>query len=186
MSASAQKAIFTSLHQDYNTPREFLDPLEKAFGQVGLDPCSNEFSKVGARVEYRFERGENGLELPWNGFGLVFMNNPYDDMLRWWRKHAIEREDQDFECIALVPHRTDTEWYQDYAATCDAKVEWRGRLHFPRVMVPGPQLALFEGPSPSEEEDAGPSTFPAVGLYWGPRVRRFAHGFAPHGVVWSR
>lgn len=181
-------AIFTSLHQDYNTPREFLDPAREILGPIGLDPCSNEFSTVRARTEWRFERGEDGLARTWGGFGLVFMNPTYNALITWSRKLVSEVRAHDIEALALVPHRTDTVWYQDFASTCDAKVEWRGRLCFPRVMVPGPQLALFAGDDPSTEaeDDAGPSTFPAVGLYWGGRVRRFAQGFSKYGVVWSR
>lgn len=63
--------------QDWCTPTWILDAVRAAFGvlQIDLDPCSNDTSLVGARVEYKVP-ANNGLEDSWD-FPTVFVNPPF-------------------------------------------------------------------------------------------------------------
>jgi hypothetical protein len=68
--------IGTAARLDWNTPQRFLAAVRLAFGgRIGLDPCGNGSSKVGAVIEYRLERGEDGLALHW--VGQTFVNPPF-------------------------------------------------------------------------------------------------------------
>jgi hypothetical protein len=46
---------------------------------IGLDPFSNAQSIVGAKREFRLDRGEDALRLDWRGYGLVYANPPFGD-----------------------------------------------------------------------------------------------------------
>jgi hypothetical protein len=65
----------------------------------------------------------DGLAQPWHG--KVFMNSPYGLALRKWVPKAVH----EVECgnaelvVALVPAKTDTQWWQEYVLT-RARFEW--------------------------------------------------------------
>lgn len=179
------EGMFTSEYDDWCTPEDVLAPVrELAGGPVGLDPCSNAQSIVRATREYRLERGEDGLRLPWDGFGLVFGNYPYGDAIAAFMRRSDRYGAGGVEIVALVPNRSDTAWYQDNVANVAAKCEWRGRLVHPRGVADSPQVSLFpvDGPPPAPESGTAP--FPSALLYWGHRARRFAEIFGAFGKVW--
>lgn len=151
--------LMASESQEWNTPEEVLRPV-RAFDAIGLDPCSNERSIVGAAVEWRMERDGDSLLRCWAGLGLVFVNPPYSHHLRAWMAKCGS---SGAEVIALVPARTDARWWQEHAGMADAICFWRGRVRF----LGGEASAPF------------PSALP----YWGPRVDRFAEVFREVGIV---
>jgi hypothetical protein len=176
------KALFSSERQDHNTPDEVL-AVVRAFDTIDLDPCSNAQSIVGARVEWRLERGQDGLRKPWVGYGLVFVNWPYEDGLTWARKIANEARVHGAEIIGLGPARTDTEWFQDYIAKyADAMCFWRGRIKFGAGVPDVLQRSLFaanDQPHLKAPESGAP--FPSVLPYFGPRPDLFRHVFKDVG-----
>jgi hypothetical protein len=182
---SLNAGMYTSEHNDWNTPLCVLEPIrEFNGGQIGLDPASNAQSIVDATRDYRLERGENGLHLPWRGFGLVFLNPPYSDEIIPFMRRADEHGALGIEVIALVPNRSDTAWYQDNVANVAAKCEWRGRLIHPRGVADSSQVSLFPVDGPSPVPESGTAPFPSALLYWGHRARRFTEVFARFGKVW--
>lgn len=159
---------------DWNTPQEFLDVLYQ-FGPVALDPCSNENSKVIADRSYIFERGEDGLLLPWlhsfNTEGLwnslTFCNPPYGDSLPIWVQKASDEAKKGAEIITLTPSRTDTEWFQALQERATALAFWKGRLTFE---IPG--------------KEPEPAPFASLVGYFGPRRYRFADVFSARAKIW--
>lgn len=175
-------ALYSSEHQDWNTPECVLERV-RFVGPIALDPCSNAQSIVRARIEYRLERGEDGLKLPWDVGGLIFLNPPYDDEIAAFMRRANTCGQ---EVIALVPHRTDTAWYHENISNLAAKCEWRGRLKHMRGVADQRQRDMFGiAPVAAEEGDA-PAPFPSVVLYWGRRVVNFTAAFAGAGAIWTR
>jgi hypothetical protein len=72
---SAGRKINT-LSQDWGTPEKYVQAIREFFGgQVDLDPCSNKYSIVGARVEYVLPRND-GLKDSWNS-ERIYVNPPY-------------------------------------------------------------------------------------------------------------
>lgn len=118
-------ALYSSASPEWTTPTRILDPLERVYGLMDLDPCSeapsflaSEIYNVSARIHYHLKGGEgtsqppkNGLQEPW--FGKVFMNPPYGRTIKVWIQRAVDAyRNGDIEyCIALVPARTDTTWW---------------------------------------------------------------------------
>ena len=159
-------AMFSSAKDDWNTPASLL-VLVRQLGAIGLDPCSNAGSIVGAKVEWRLDHGDEGLALPWTGYGLTYVNPPYGaGIIDWVAKGATEFTAGiacENELVVLLPARTDTRWLQRWAAQADAICFLRGRLRF----LGAPSSAPF----------------PSCVAYWGPRVQSFIDTFAPEGRV---
>jgi hypothetical protein len=146
-------SLFSSERPDWNTPQRIIDVVrDVAGGDIGCDPCSNEGSKVGARVEYRLDRNQNGLELPWSS--LTYVNPPYGREIGQWTRRCLEVAKHDgVEVVALVPARVDARWFRDCweaAAICFVY----GRLRFLGAPASAP--------------------FPSALVYWGTWRNRFA------------
>lgn len=180
-------ALFSSESQTWNTPECVLERV-RAFEPILLDPCSNAGSIVGADLEWRIERGEDGLCRPWAPCdGLVYVNPPYDDLESWAAKMAEEAE-LGAEIIACIPARTETVAFQKHIlATCQAVCFWRGRLKFGAGPAAGSrQVSMFgERGRHCAVQATGDNTapFPSCLPYWGPRAERFAEVFASVGRV---
>ncbi len=180
MSLSA--ALFTSEAQTWNTPECVLERLRE-LGPIALDPCSNDSSIVGAREEWRIERGEDGLARPWHDVGLVYVNPPYDDLERWAAKMAREAA-RNVEIVACIPARTETVAFQKHILpTCTAIAFWKGRIKFGAGRAATAQASLFGAAETPLEEGENTAPFPSALPYWGTRPRRFARAFDSVGWV---
>ncbi len=72
-----------SLSVDWCTPDWICECLRELFGGApDLDPCSNPYSRVGARVEFTLDKGNDGLIDPWDGEN-VYVNPPFGK--GWWK-----------------------------------------------------------------------------------------------------
>jgi transcriptional regulator with XRE-family HTH domain len=111
------------------TPKEFLDDLTMAFGQIDLDPCGHLLSPV--RAERQIILPECGLRASWAGAKLVFINPPFSALTDWMIRAADACEGGEVERIALlIPVRTDADVYQRrLAPVCDT-LFLAGRLRF--------------------------------------------------------
>lgn len=162
LNATARRARFTSSAIDtYNTPEDFLEDFRE-LGPIGLDPCSNEGSIVGAVTEWRLERDGDSLLRSWLGFGLWFVNPPYGGALPAWIAKCDEQAAEGGEGFGLVPARTDTQWFDLMLERADVAL-LRGRL-------------TFKGAANS-------ALFPCAVPYWGPRRELFARVAAPHSTI---
>src|SRR5438270_10575273 len=90
-----------------------------------LDPCCPPTGKpewIPAR--HWFTIHDNGLLQPW--LGRVWLNPPYGPEVGRWLSRLVEHGDG----IALVPARTDTRWFHEYATKAGAICFLKGRPHF--------------------------------------------------------
>jgi phage N-6-adenine-methyltransferase len=159
------RGLMSSDRPDWNTPLEVLTPI-RLFGRIALDPCSNENSIVGAAREYRLDRGEDGLVLPWTGHSLVYVNPPYGrEIGAWVDKAAVSGASSGADIIMLVPARTDASWFHRAARTAQALCLWRGRLRF----LGAPSSAPF----------------PSALIYWGSGAPWFNTIFQTFGLVFD-
>jgi site-specific DNA-methyltransferase (adenine-specific) len=116
--------LFTSHRQTWKTPAATFEALDREFGFT-LDPCTVE------QTDY------DGLLASWEG-ERVFVNPPYSQCLGWIRKCYTEAPLAEV-IVALVPSRTDTAWFHEYALHADELRFVRGRLKFDD----GPNSAPF-------------------------------------------
>jgi phage N-6-adenine-methyltransferase len=117
-------AHFSSATDDWPTPQDFFDKVNEEFGFT-LDPCS---SADNAKCSNFFTKDDDGLAQEWTG--RVWMNPPYGRAIGAWMKKAYESAKSTAETVVcLVPARTDTAWWHEYAAKGEVRFI-RGRLKF--------------------------------------------------------
>ena len=104
------KVHFSSKTPEWSTPQDFFDELDKEFNFT-LDPCAN---KKNAKCPKYFNRKQDGLKQSWGG-ERVFMNPPYGREIGDWMRKAYEESLKGTLVVCLVPSRTDTRWWHDYA-----------------------------------------------------------------------
>ena len=115
---------FSSLSKEWTTPNELFHALNAEFGFT-LDPCS---THANAKCVRHFTREENGLTRTW-GKAIVFMNPPYGREIAHWMKKAYESSCYGATVVCLVPSRTDTRWWHEYAMLGEIRF-LMGRLKF--------------------------------------------------------
>lgn len=109
---------------EWPTPQWLFDALDKEFGFT-LDPCS---TAENAKCKRFFTAADNGLKQDW-GSETVFMNPPYGVAIGAWMRKALESARQGATVVCLVPARTDTKWWHDFAMKGEVRF-LRGRLYF--------------------------------------------------------
>jgi hypothetical protein len=150
-----QRPMLSSAADGWCTPPEVLAYVRELYGTIGLDPCSNGSSVVEARTAW--DTVANGLDRSWIGKGSVFVNPPYGDELPRWINKCRQEAAEGVEVLALVPSRTDTQWFRSVLASACVVGLWRGRIKF----LGAPNAAPF----------------PNVAIYWGPRSDEFVRTF---------
>ena len=103
----------------WGTPADIVERARRVMGRIDLDPCSSNYFQqtVQASKYYSLDdRGENGLELPWDG--RVFCNPPGGLVREFWKKAILSFPEQlvwvgfSLEQLALlvsdqIPHPLD-------------------------------------------------------------------------------
>lgn len=82
----------------------------KSLAPFDLDPCSGEFTDIG-KTNLWNGRGDNGLEMEWNGF--VWCNPPFSQKENW-----IEKMKYHNNGILLLPERGSSPWFGPLAEFC--------------------------------------------------------------------
>jgi site-specific DNA-methyltransferase (adenine-specific) len=107
------RVLFSAVTDDWSTPSETYDALHAEFGFVD-DPCPL--------------RGDaNGLMREWQS--PCFVNPPYSEILPWMEKATLEAK-AGKTVVLLVPARTDTRWWHEFAMKATEIRFIRGRLKF--------------------------------------------------------
>lgn len=117
------RALFSSDRQDWETPIELFRMLDAEFG-FDLDVCA---IKCNAKCPIFFSPADNGLEHPWRG--ICWMNPPYGRSIGEWMAKAYLSSLQGATVVCLVPARTDTQWWHDFAMRGEIRF-LEGRLKF--------------------------------------------------------
>ena len=160
---------------DWCTPRKYVDAIKRVFGgTIALDPCSNQWSVVGAETEYSLPE-HDGLRESWD-FPTIYVNPPYGadkerktTIKHWLYKCAHAHKYYGAEVLALVPVATNTSHWKKYVwgratAVCFL---YDTRLRF-----------LVEG----KDEGKGAPMSCAI-VYWNKNIDRFLQVFNEFGAV---
>ena len=114
---------FSSELNDWETPQDLFDELNRKY-YFDLDVCA---SLENAKVANYISLPDDALKEKW--VGTCWMNPPYGREIGKWMKKAYEESQQDALVVCLVPARTDTKWWHEYAMK--GEIEFiRGRLKF--------------------------------------------------------
>lgn len=112
-----QSVHFSSKRHDWATPQWLFNRLDRYF-HFTLDPCS---SHQNAKCRKHYTREEDGLTKSWGG-ETVFMNPAYGREIGPWMSKALTESRDGATVVCLVPARTDTRWWHNYAA--------KGEIHY--------------------------------------------------------
>lgn len=115
---------FMSQTSEWETPAETYQDLDREFCFT-LDPCS---TPENAKCAKYFTVADDGLSRDW-GHETVFMNPPYGREIYDWMKKAHESSLNGATVVCLVPSRTDTKWWHEFAMKGDIRF-LKGRLKF--------------------------------------------------------
>ena len=134
-------ALFTSKTDDWATPQDFFNELNKEFNFT-LDVCASEEN---AKCAQYFTKEIDGLKQEWHG--TCFMNPPYGREISKWMEKAYKSSLEGATVVCLVPSRTDTKWWHEYAMKGQIRFI-KGRLKFgnSKNSAPFPSaLVIFGG-----------------------------------------
>ena len=130
--------MFSSKTDQWETPQEFFDELNKEF-YFTLDPCADDFNH---KCKKYFTKEDDGLIQDWTG-ERVFCNPPYGrEIGKWVEKCSKENCEV---AVMLIPARTDTKWFHDYIYN-KAEIRFiKGRLKFgqSRNAAPFPSMIVI-------------------------------------------
>jgi phage N-6-adenine-methyltransferase len=122
------RQAFSSVTDEWATPDTLFKEVEAEFGPFDLDACA---TPGNAKARRYYTRAQDGLSRPWRG--RVWMNPPYGREIGRWMQKAYESS----LVVCLVPARTDTAWWHDYAMKGETRFI-RGRLTFGGAPRPAP------------------------------------------------
>lgn len=114
--------LFSSASDEWSTPEETYRALNDEF-EFQDDPCP-----IGAI-------GISGLMREWKS--PCFVNPPYSDIAAWMEKASVEA-DAGKTCVLLVPSRTDTRWFHNFALKAREIRFIKGRLRFGNAKASAP------------------------------------------------
>lgn len=116
---------FSSKTPEWETPQDLFDKLNEEF-EFTLDVCA---TKENTKCEWFISKAEDALSVPWGTVGACWMNPPYGREIIKWMKKAHEESLKGSTVVCLVPARTDTKWWWEYAMKGEIRFI-RGRLKF--------------------------------------------------------
>lgn len=114
---------FSSKTDMWSTPQSFYDMQNEVYGFT-LDVCA---SHDNAKCDIYFTEDDDGLSKKWQG--VCWMNPPYGREIKKWMKKAYESSLEGATVVCLVPSRTDTIWWHEYAMKGEITFI-KGRLKF--------------------------------------------------------
>jgi site-specific DNA-methyltransferase (adenine-specific) len=118
--------MYSSDSCEWATPQEFFDRLDAEFA-FDIDVCATPHN---AKCPRYWTKAHDALTKDWGRLTL-WMNPPYGRQIGRWMQKAYEASLDGATVVCLVPARTDTAWWHDYAAKGDVRFI-RGRLKFVR------------------------------------------------------
>ena len=120
---SMSSVHFNSEDHTWETPAGLFKRLDDEF-HFDLDVCA---LPATAKCERFFSPEDDGLSQAWSG--VCWMNPPYGRVIGDWMRKALRESLRGCTVVCLVPARTDTEWWHEYAIQGEIRFI-RGRLKF--------------------------------------------------------
>jgi phage N-6-adenine-methyltransferase len=158
---SINPALYSSKTDAHNTPAWLVDKLHNFFDGIDLDPATDASNPT--RAARFFTVKDDGLMQSWKARNL-YLNCPYGRRIgAWAEKLVMQYALRNFgAAIALLPARTDTQWWQTLSKYTVCFV--RGRLKF--------------------SDCAQSAPFPSALVYLGDDWLRFRDHFGDIGLIY--
>ena len=159
-STTLLSGLFTSATDEWPTPQSFFAQMDLEFGPFDLDVCATPQNTKCAQF---FTREQNGLAQEWAP-RRCWMNPPYGRTIGDWMRKALEESRRGAFVVCLVPARTDTAWWHEFAAKGEVRFI-RGRIRFEggKSNAPFPSaVVVFRPDNPPRERPAVAGTLDGV------------------------
>lgn len=134
----SREVLFSSSKEDWETPKDLFNELNKEFNFTIDVAANNENHKCN---RYYTEK-ENGLIQDWKN-EMVWCNPPYGRKIGEWVK-----KDSKNKVVMLLPARTDTKWFHEYIYNKTEIRFIKGRLKFGNSVNSAPfpsMIVIFKG-----------------------------------------
>jgi len=115
--------MMSSNTDEWATPQGLFNELNSEF-RFDVDVCADDWNH---KCPKYFTKADDGLQQEW--LGSVWMNPPYGRAIKAWMAKAVEAWERGASVVCLVPARTDTAWWHDYAMRGEIRF-LRGRVKF--------------------------------------------------------
>ncbi len=166
---SISQALFSSKTEDWETPQDLFNELNKIHN-FDIDVCA---TKNNSKCQYFYHKEDDALSKPWNvdpyNYGEVgkpmscWMNPPYGKTIGQWIKKAYEESKRGATVVCLLPSRTDTKWFHEYCQM--GKITFiEGRLKFSNSTNSAPfpsMVVVFKGETTMVKKKKEDSNVPA-------------------------
>jgi hypothetical protein len=139
--------------QNHQTPSDFMDAVKRRFGKIVFDLAAE--SGIEQAPEY-FDKEDDSLVQDWaglfklicpNGDGWFWLNPPFsggencDDeeksrTLENWMRKCWEESQRGARILSLVPHSSDTNWWDNWVRGKGRDEALRGRIKFVGALYP--------------------------------------------------
>jgi len=117
------KTKFGTGKQDWETPDSLFEPLNSEF-KFTLDVCADLDNSKCSRY---YSKSDDALSKTWDG--VCWMNPPFGNQGAWVRKAYSESKRSGTTVVCLLPARTNTNWWHDFAMKGEVRFI-RGRPKF--------------------------------------------------------
>jgi len=168
---TAGRKILSS-KKDWCTPPKYVNAVRSFFGEIELDPCSNDNSIVNAKTEYVLPK-KDGLKESWD-YNTIYVNPPYGidkerkTSIRDWTKRCTDANSEyGSEVLALIPVAVNTRHWKQH-------IFGRARAV---CFLADTRLKFING-----KNDKGAPMACAM-VYWGKNYRKFYKLFSLFGAV---
>jgi len=140
---------FSSESDNWATPPDLFEILDNEF-DFTLDVCASEQN---TKCNQYFTVVDDGLTQDWRG--VCWMNPPYGREIDQWMEKAYTSAKEGATVVCLVPARTDTGWWWNYAIKGEIRFIKR-RLKFGDASnsapFPSAVVVFYPGVSPHDEQ----------------------------------
>lgn len=135
---------YSSESPEWYTPTDIIERASRVMLGIGLDPCADPERRVPAQLH--FTASDDGLAQEWPAVS-VWMNPPYGREITPWVQTWLSHTQAENEGMALLPARTDTDWFQPLFAANVAFCFIDGRLKFSghKNSAPFPSVIAYSG-----------------------------------------
>ena len=139
------KVMFSSSKDDWETPDELFNQLDKEF-DFDVDLAA---TKENAKCDFFISPEEDAFKQNWNMInGMIYsrlkawLNPPYGKGIIKWLEKCLEESAKGLTIVVLLPARTDTKWFHKFAKLTEIRF-LPGRLTFKGAPAPAPFPSLL-------------------------------------------
>lgn len=115
---------------EWYTPPDLLSAVYETIGIPDLDPACNPDGEPNVKAKKYFRKCDDGLSHDW--VGTVFLNPPYGRSIPAWIQKLVSEYiyGDVIAAIALVPNKTDTNWWLTLAGNSPALCAIHRRVRY--------------------------------------------------------